>query len=147
MKADKLVNLKKNLDSMPEQPEEMSDAEVLTVAVKIAAHKLHTEGNQLGQISAELSAIPNIWFKSGDTAEYVVVTFARYPKTAEPPLNAAEIHRSLIEEGYSGYWVGVSLANEYDLFDPESDTGLPLWKGVGLLPKIGAMVPMSDLQK
>ncbi|NVK01434.1 MAG: hypothetical protein HWE12_07820 [Oceanospirillaceae bacterium] len=128
-------------------PAEMSDAEVLAAAVNIAANKLHKEGNQIIQISSELSAIPNIWFKSGDTAQYVVVTFARYPKTAEPPLNAADIHRSLTEEGYSGYWVGVSLANEYDLFDPESDTGLPLWKDAGLLPKIGAMVPMSDIQQ
>jgi len=48
----------------------------------------------------------------------------------------------MIAEGFNGYWVGITLANEYEVFDPESDEGLALMKGFGLLPKVGAMVPL-----
>jgi hypothetical protein len=135
----------KLFNSTPEQKEEMSDSEVLRAAVDIIANKLDQEDKQILQVSYDLVSTPNIWFKSFDAVRYVVVTFARYPKRAEPPNNASLIHQQMIAEGFDGYWIGVSFANEYEAFDPESDEGLALMRGFGLLPQTGAMIPMSDL--
>ena len=145
MDADDIAYWEKFYNATPEQREEMSDGEVLCAAVNITANKLYGEGKQILQVASELTATPNIWFKGDDVTQYVVVTFARYPRNAEPPRGASQIHQQMIAEGYNGYWIGVSLANEYEVFDPESDEGLALMRGFGLLPKIGAMIPMAEL--
>ena len=142
MDADDLAHWEKFFNATPEQREEMSDGEVLCAAVNITANKLYGEGKQILQVSSELTAKPNIWFKTENEVSYVLVTFARYPKNAAPPQDAAQIHQQMIAEGFNGYWVGITLANEYEVFDPESDGGLALMKGFGLLPKVGAMVPL-----
>jgi len=145
MSADEMAHWEKFFNATPEQREEMSDYEVLTAAVNITANKLHGEGKQILQVSSELTATPNIWFNTDDATQYVVVTFARYPRNPEPPQGASQIRQQMIAEGYSGYWVGLTLANEYEVFDPESDEGLALMRGFGLFPKIGPMIPMSEL--
>ena len=145
MKVDELAHWEKFINSTPEQREEMSDNEVLAAAVNITANKLHSEGKQILHVSSELTATPNIWFKADDAIHYVVVTFARYPRNPEPVQGASQIHQQMIAEGFSGYWVGVTLANEYEVFDPEADEGLALMRGFGLFPKIGVMIPMDEL--
>lgn len=134
-------------NSTPEQREEMSDDEVLKAAVNIIANKLGQEDKQILQVSYDLASMPQIWFKSSGVVSYVVVTFARYPKRAEPPNKASLIHQQMIAEGFDGYWIGVSFANEYEAFDPESDEGLALMRGFGLLSHTGAMIPMSDFKE
>jgi len=145
MNDEDLAHWEKFFNSTPEQREEMSDEEVLAAAVNVVANKLHSEGIEILKVASELTSKPNIWFKADGVAQYVVVTFARYPNDALPPIDAQSIHEHMIAEGFSGYWVGVSFANEYEVFDPESDEGLALMRGFGLLPKIGAMIPMAEL--
>jgi len=147
MNADDVAHWEKFINATPEQREEMSDEDVLCAAVNVVANKLHSEGKQILQASCKLMDTPNIWFRKDDTTQYVVITCARYPRDAEPPQSSSQIHQNMVAEGYTGFWVGVSLANEYEAFDPESDEGLALMKGFGLFPKIGVMVPMSDLDR
>jgi hypothetical protein len=132
------------LNSTSEQREEMTDAEVFHAAVTIVGRKLQEEGVEILQVSREFGSIPAIWFKSGEIVSYIVVSFARYPHDAEAPSNLSVVKDSLGEEGFQGYWVGVSLANEFEAFDPESDEGLPLMKGFGLLPKVSELIPIGS---
>jgi hypothetical protein len=125
----------------------MSDSEVLRAAVNVIANKLGQEDKQILQVSYDLASTPHIWFKSFDVVRYLVVTFARYPKRAEPPKKASLIHQQMSAEGFDGYWIGVTFANEYEAFDPESDEGLALMRGFGLLSQTRAMIPMSDLEQ
>jgi hypothetical protein len=124
--------------------EEMTDEEVQSVAVDIAVRKLQSKGIEVIKASPDLNSHPSIWFKKDSEVKYVVVTFARYPKAPSIPSDANQIFDHFKEEGYTGYWVGVTLANEMEVFDPESDEGMVLMKGFGLLPKIGDLVPLTS---
>ena len=132
-------------NSTPEEREEMSDIDVFSAGVNVTARKMHADGVELLQLNTELNSVPSIWFKVNDKVSFIVVTVARYPRAAEPPKDALLIDQQLSAEGFNGYWVGVTLANEFDAFDPESDEGLPLMKGFGLIPKILDPIPLREL--
>lgn len=133
------------LNATPEQKEEMSDAEVFHAAVTIVAQKLHSDGTEILQVNRELGSIPAIWSKRNGEISYVIVSFSRYPNNAQPPQNLAEVKKSLKDEGYDGYWVGVALANEFEIFDPNSEYGMPLMRGFGLFPKISELIPLNEV--
>lgn len=133
------------LNSTPEQREEMTDADVFHAAVTIVAQKLQADGAEILQVSRELGSVPAIWFKQHNVISYIVVSFARYPNHAQPPMDLSDVKNDLEVKGYDGYWVGVGLANEFEAFDPESDEGLPLMKGFGLLPNVSELIKIGDI--
>lgn len=137
--------MKRLSEASEEEKRTMTDAEVFYAAVDVVAQKLHSDGNEILQVSTTLGSEPSIWFKVGDQLKYIVVTFGRYPKQAKPPENAQEIVEQLKEQNAEGYWVGVGFAHELEPFDPNWDGGMDLMIGFGLLPSLNKPVPLGNL--
>ena len=136
----------KRLKEAPEEEKRvMTDAEVFYAAVDVVAQKLHSDGNEILQVSTTLGTDPSIWFKVGGQLKYIVVTFGRYPTQAQPPANAKEIIDHLKDQGAEGYWVGVGFAHELEPFDPNWDGGMELMIGFGLMPSLGKPIPLELL--
>lgn len=132
-------------EASEEETRVMTDAEVFNAAVDVVANKLHSDGNEILQVSTILGSEPSIWFKVGDQLKYIVVTFARYPKKAIPPENSEEIIKQLKEQNADGYWIGVNFAHELEPFDPEWDGGMELMIGFKLLPFVYEPIPLESL--
>ena len=137
--------MKRLSEASEEEKRAMTDAEVFYAAVDVVAQKLHSDGNEILQVSTTLGSEPSIWFKVGDELKYIVITFGRYPKQAKPPENAKEIVEQLKEQNAEGYWIGVGFAHELEPFDPNWDGGMDLMKGFGLLPSLQGPIPLSSL--
>jgi hypothetical protein len=129
----------------PEEKATMSDAEVFEISVRIVSNKLISEGAELLQVNSGLNSLPAIWFKRNDRLNYIVITTARYPQKALPPDNTQAIQQHLSDQNANGYWVGVSLAHEFEVFDPEANEGMPLMKGFGVLPAVSDPVNLSSI--
>lgn len=137
--------IKRLKEASEEDKRVMTDAEVFYAAVDVVAQKLHSDGNEILQVSTTMGADPSIWFKVGGQLKYIVITFGRYPTQAKPPANAKEITDHLKDQDAKGYWVGVGFAHELEPFDPNWDGGMELMKGFGLLPSINKPVPLENL--
>ena len=136
----------KRLKEAPEEDKRvMTDAEVYYAAVDVVAQKLHSDGNEILQVSTTIGTDPAIWLKVGGQLKYIVVTFGRYPTQAQPPANAKEIIDHLKDQDAEGYWVGVGFAHELEPFDPNWDGGMELMIGFNLMPSIGRPVPLEQL--
>jgi hypothetical protein len=114
---------------------EITDNELLDLAVQIVRDKLIEEGRTIQSTQSDPMVNPSIWFADGDKLSWVVVKAARYPvKSAPRPHNMDEMTQSLRRSGYSGYFASVAVANANDPFDPTAEkTGnyLPLFRGTG----------------
>ena len=105
------------INSTPEQKEKMSDSEVFSAGVNIVARKLQSKGARLLQLLPEMNSIPSLWVSFSDGASYIAVTVARFPSEAVPPKNILEISECSALKPHDGFWVGVSLAHEFEAFD------------------------------
>jgi hypothetical protein len=106
---------------------------------------LISEGAELIQVNTSLNSLPALWFKQSNILSYIVITTARYPDKPKPPNNTRDIQSHLEEHGANGYWVGVALAHEFEVFDPQDVQGMPLMKGFGVLPAVADPVSLKDL--
>lgn len=140
-----IEGLKRLENATPEEREALSDDELFTAAVNIVANKLNNDGAELLQVYPAPGSVPAIWFNGNGRLNYAVITAARYPAKAAPPCDIPQILAQLSEQNADGYWIGVGLAHELEVFDPESDEGLPLMKGFGLLPAISDPMPLRAL--
>lgn len=129
----------------PKAKEPMTDEEVFEISVQIVSQRLISEGAELIQVNTSLNSVPTLWFKQSNILSYIVITTARYPDKPKPPSNTHDIQFHLAEEGANGYWVGVALAHEFEVFDPEAAQGMPLMKGFGVLPAIADPVSLKGL--
>ena len=141
-----MSGLENFINATPEQREKMSDSEVFSAGVNIVARKLQSKGARLLQLLPEMNSIPSLWVSFSDGASYIVVTVARFPFEAVPPKNILEISERASLKPHDGFWVGVSLAHEFEAFDPDSSVGLPLMKGFGLLSMIDELIPLAELE-
>ena len=141
-----MVGFENFINSTPKQREKMSDSEVFSAGVNIVARKLQSKGARLLQLLPEINSIPSLWVSFRDGASYIVVTVARFPFEAVPPINLLEISERSGLKSHDGFWVGVSLAHEFEAFDPDASEGLPLMKGFGLLSMIGELIPLAELE-
>lgn len=137
--------MQKLSEATPEEKESMSDEEVFEICVRVVAEKLIAQGAELVQVNRVVNSVPAIWFKRNEQLSYIVVTTARYPKKPLAPVNIKEIQFQLKDHKANGYWVGVSLAHEFEVFDPQADEGMPLMKGFAVLPAVSDPINLNDI--
>ena len=137
--------MQKLSEATPEEKAVMSDEEVFEICVRVVAEKLISQGDELLQVNRAINSVPAIWFKRHDQLCYVVVTTARYPKKASAPVNVKTIQQQLDDQKAYGYWIGVALAHEFEVFDPEADEGMPLMKGFAVLPAVSDPINLNDI--
>ena len=123
----------------------ITDADLYRAATEYAVDKIKQNGGEILQVASTEGQVPSVWFKGNGVTYYCVVTSARYPRDSEPPRDALSVYKHLKAEGYNGFWFGVSFASEWEVFDPESDKGFPLFVGDRLLPKLTGPVAMEFL--
>ena len=141
-----LEALEKLESATPEEKEPMSEAEVFDICVRAVAQKLTTDGAELLQVNRGINSVPAIWFKKSNNLSYIVITTARYPQKPKPPVDTRTIQQSLSDQNANGFWIGVSLAHEFEVFDPQDDQGMPLMKGFGVLPAVSNPINLNDLE-
>lgn len=137
--------MQKLSEATSEEKAVMSDEEVFEICVRVVAEKLIAQGVELLQVNRVINSIPAIWFKRQDQLCYVVVTTARYPKKPSAPVDIKAIQQQLDDQKAHGYWVGVALAHEFEVFDPEAGQGMPLMKGFAVLPAISDPINLNDI--
>lgn len=125
----------------------MTDAALHLAATEYVVDQIKKQGGEIVQVASSEGDVPTVWFKGDGVTYYCVVTSARYPHNSEPPNDVLGVYEQLRAEGYAGFWFGVSFASEWEVFDPESDVGFPLFVGDRLLPKPIGPVSMESLAK
>ena len=130
----------------------MSEDDIQSVAVDVAIRYLSDLGFEVCQVNrfarqAQHAATnpPALIYKAGDHMRYAVVTTARLPGRAPRPVNPGGIVEKWKSLNCTGYWIGVSLAHELDLFDPNDPNPLPLMKGFAVIPMIPPPVCLQNL--
>jgi hypothetical protein len=125
-----LKNISDLLNATDEEKEELTDGEVQQAALNFVSEYLSKAGHTVLGLERLEDGLVGVTFQMGGENAFCFVQSKRYPESPEP----MQSKPSTVPDGLRFYWFGVTFANELEAFDPESEGGLPLMKGFGLLP-------------
>lgn len=142
--SNKLVN---PLDFVTDELIEMTDWELHDVAIQIVCAGLEKQGKVIFSKQPSTEIDPSIWFQDETGPHFVVVRSARHPDVEIPlPQNIDDIKKGCARKSESGFFAAVILASADDPFDPDARSNgnfLPLYRGLGMLPKYKGLSPVE----
>lgn len=150
-----LVDLKTNkvinpLDFVSDELIEMTDWELHDFAIQIVRDNLKQEGKKITSWNGDIEIQPSIWFENGNTLQWIVVKFSRWPNDKpEIPKNISVIANEIKKiSGISkGNYASLSIVNANDPFDPsakKSGNFMLLYRGHGLMTKYEGLISITD---
>jgi hypothetical protein len=150
-----LVDLKTNkvinpLDFVSDELIEMTDWELHDFAIQIVRDNLKKEGKTITGWNGDPEIQPSIWFENGNTLEWIIVKFSRWPNDKpEMPKNISVIANEITKiSGLSnGNFASMSIANANDPFDPSAKKNgnfMLLYRGHGLMTKYEGLISLTD---
>lgn len=128
-------------------PIELTDWELLDMAVQVVRDDLQEEGFQLMSWQSDTKVDPSLWFvgKSGGP-EWVIVRAARYPGEAVRPANWETLAGHFAAQGATvGHFAGVGLASAEQPSTPDGHDPAILLRGHALVVSYEGLEPLPPV--
>ena len=110
---------------------EISDWELQDLAVGYVCDYIKHEGGTIESRNPDSKIFPSLFYSKDGVQKFAGVFAARHPRTAS--LELGQLDQIRQQTNYEGSYAVVTVASEWDAFDPEDTVGFPLRRGDGLL--------------
>ena len=119
---------------------EISDWELQDLAVDYVCDFLNRDGCEIQSRNPDSRIFPSLFYSRDDVQSFVGIFSARFPRTPTPQLD--QLHQISKQTGSSGSYALVTVASEFDAFDPDDTQGFPLHRGDGFLFKFDGLIDL-----
>ncbi|MDB3932959.1 hypothetical protein N9393_01355 [Luminiphilus sp.] len=119
---------------------EITEWELQDLAVDHVCEFLRRGGCEIQSRSSDPRIVPSIFYSRDGEQSFVGVFSARFPRTSSPQLD--RLHQISEQIGSSGSYALVTIASEFDAFDPDETNGFPLYRGDGFLFKFDGLIDL-----
>ena len=119
---------------------EITDWELQDLAVDCVCDFLKRDGCAIQSRNPDSRIVPSLFYSRGGVQKFVGVFSARFPRTPCPQLD--RLHQISEQTGNAGSYAVVTIASEFDAFDPDDTEGFPLHRGDDFLFKFDGLIEL-----